>query len=65
MGIIKGIKSTIVRKELTPVIKAVDVKSINTTLHKLLVTKLTPKDMLIIKKEIANLLDKFKKELLK
>ena len=62
--IIDQLKSPLVRNELIKTIKEIDAKSIALTLHKLLDSQLTDKDVFTIKLEIVKKMEELKSELI-
>jgi len=62
--IIDQLKSPLIRNELIKTIKEIDTKSIALTLHKLLDSQLTDKDVFTVKLEIVKKMEELKSELL-
>ena len=62
--IIDQLKSPLIRNELIKTIKEIDTKSIALTLHKLLDSQLTDKDVFTVKLEIIKKMEELKSELL-
>jgi len=62
--IIDQLKSPLIRNELIKTIKEIDTKSIALTLHKLLDSQLTDKDVFTVKLEIIKKMEELKSELI-
>ena len=62
--IIDQLKSPLIRNELIKTIKEIDTKSIALTLHKLLDSQLTDKDVFTVKLEIVKKMEELKSELI-
>jgi len=62
--IIDQLKSPLIRNELIKTIKEIDTKSIALTLHKLLDSQLTDKDVFTVKLAIVKKMEELKSELI-